>query len=194
MNLANRDMSYMRKYQFENPKKYLSKGVKVPRFRKTKKQIRNRALYAAMLSKDIKGSELASKIGVTSRTVNAWITDGAVPKDENIDKVCNILGYPQHILFNEKVLHESPIICLPKESKYYKRVTAVSEAKNNILHGLLIVHNISLSDFAEWVNLAPATIRKYIHSRFLPDVKAQKIISDFFKVPTNVLFYDAIRD
>ncbi|MBP1309216.1 ribosome-binding protein aMBF1 (putative translation factor) [Paenibacillus sp. 1182] len=193
MNHTNRDMSYFEKYQEENPVKYLGRGIKVSRFRKTKKQIRNRILYAILLSKDIKLSDLAKKIGVSSRRVNDWVMGGAQPNDHNMSKMCDVLNYPHHILFNEEVMKNSPIICIPSRSKYYKRVVAVSPAQNNILHGLLVVYDISLGDFATWLDLDPTTIRKYIHRKFLPDPQIQKRMADFFRIPANILFYDALR-
>ncbi|KJD43794.1 DNA-binding protein [Paenibacillus terrae] len=184
-------MSYFEKYQKVNPAKYLSKGVKKSRFRKAKKQIRNRVLYAILLSKDIKLSELANKVGVSPRAVIAWVMDGIVPNEHNMGKVCAVLNYPHHILFNEEIVNRSPIICVQNQSKYYKRVVALSAAKNKILHGLMIVYDISLNDLAKELNLTHSTIRKYIHNKFLPDIQIQKNISDFFKIPANVMFYDA---
>ncbi|WPQ59820.1 helix-turn-helix domain-containing protein [Paenibacillus polymyxa] len=192
MNNANRDMSYFKMYQKENPLKYLSRGIKVSRFRKTKKQIRNRVLYAILLSKDIKLSDLAKNVGVSSRGVNGWVM-GAQPNDHNMSKLCDFLNYPHHILFNEEIVNRSPIICIPSRSKYYKRVVAVSPAQNNVLHGLLVLYDISLGDFATWLDLGPATIRKYIHRKCLPDPQIQKRMADFFRIPANILFYDALR-
>ncbi|MDP9675228.1 hypothetical protein J2W97_001211 [Paenibacillus jamilae] len=192
MNIKNRDMSYMKKYQEVNPKLYLSKGVKVPRFRKTKKQIKNRILYSLMLSKDIKVSEMANLVGVTHRTANAWIVDGIIPADSNVEKVCSIMDYPSHILFNDGILKSSPIICLPKQSKHYKRVVAVSPVNNHILYGLMILYDISLKDLASFLNINISTLRKYLHNNFLPDETNRKNISDFFKVSESILFYDFI--
>lgn len=172
--------------------KYLSRGVKVPRFRKTNKQIKNRVLYAILLSKDIKISKFASLIGVVPRTIQGWIVSGSVPNGENLKLVCEVLKYPQHILFNPDVLKDSPIICVPNKSKYHKNVTSRSGVKNEIIHGLLILHDISITDAAVWCDLHPGTLRKYVHCNHLPQEDFQLKLSDFFRISQSILFYNVI--
>lgn len=190
MNLENRDMSYFQGYQYINPELYLSKGVRVSRFRKSSKQIKNRLLYAILLSKNIKFSELAKRIGVSPRTVNNWVINGAMPNEENRDRVCTVLNYPPHLLFNEDSIRTSSIICIPHQSKYYRRVQAVSDTYNKVLHGLMILHDISVKDLSKWLEISPATLRKYLHNPLLPDPEYQDRLSSFFRVSVDLLFID----
>ena len=61
-------------------RKYLGKGVRVKRFRRpTRCQIRNRVLLAVLMANDIKLSQLAEELGVSSRSVSAWVYEGRVP-------------------------------------------------------------------------------------------------------------------
>lgn len=86
----------------EQAQKYLCKGVRVLRFRKTKTwKVVNRYLYGLMFSEDIKIAELAEALKVSPRTVAAWIYEGTLPKQETREKVCKILNSPETILFNE---------------------------------------------------------------------------------------------
>lgn len=61
--------------------------------------IRNKILYGILFSYDIKLSELAEEIGVTPRTVQAWVFEGRLPNKENRAELSRILGYPEYILF-----------------------------------------------------------------------------------------------
>ncbi|MGV2686424.1 helix-turn-helix domain-containing protein, partial [Clostridium perfringens] len=81
-------------------RKYLGKGVRGKRFRRpTRCQIRNRVLLAVLMANDIKLSQLAEELGVSSRSVSAWVYEGRVPGKNNLEKACDYLGYPRHILF-----------------------------------------------------------------------------------------------
>lgn len=69
--------------------------------------IENRIMYGIMYSKDIKVSDLAERVGVTSRTVQRWLFEGSVPNEENQIKCVEILGYPKEILFYDILYKES---------------------------------------------------------------------------------------
>lgn len=89
----------------EQAQKYLCKGVRVLRFRKTKTwKVVNRYLYGLMFAEDMKIAEMASLVKVSPRTVAAWIYEGTIPKQETKEKVCEILRSPETILFNEAEL------------------------------------------------------------------------------------------
>lgn len=61
-------------------RKYLGKGIRVKRFRKPSRcQIRNRVLLAVLMANDIKLSQLAEDISVSSRSVSAWVYEGRIP-------------------------------------------------------------------------------------------------------------------
>lgn len=180
---------YLSKHMAYNIEHYLRKGVKVTRFRKTNKQVRNRILYAILLSKNIKFSELADLIGVSSRSINYWVIDGVIPSLKRRRQVCSVLGYPDHVLFNNEIKYSHPIICIPHASKYHKGVTARSKVKNEILHGLLILYNISTTDYAHWIDLHPGTVRKYLHTpNFIPSIESQRKTADFFKIAPQILY------
>lgn len=85
-------------------KKFLGKGIKKKRFRRKLKSwnIVNRYLYGLMFSEDIKVSDMAELVGVHERTVQRWIFEGGIPKEETMDKISEILNAPKHILFNEQ--------------------------------------------------------------------------------------------
>lgn len=85
-------------------RKYLGKGVRVKRFRKpTRCQIRNRVLLAVLMANDIKLSQLAEDLSISSRSVSAWVYEGRIPGSTNLDKTCQLLGYPRHILLMRKL-------------------------------------------------------------------------------------------
>lgn len=86
----------------ERARRVLGKGIRKKRFRRLKTwEIKNRYMLGLMFADDIKVSDLAERIGVSARTVQAWIYEGRIPKDENIEKVCEILKCPEDILFCE---------------------------------------------------------------------------------------------
>lgn len=115
-------------------RKYLGQGVRVKRFRRPKRsQIRNRVLLAILMAKDIKLSRLAEELSVSSRSVSAWVYEGRIPSRTNLDKVCRLLGYPSHILFNEALVRQSPIVCQPTPSRFMKRTLAGSPAAMSFL-------------------------------------------------------------
>ncbi len=88
--------------------RYLGKGIRKKRFRRKLKSwnIINRYLYGLMFSEDIKVSDMAEMVGVHERTVQRWIFEGGIPKEETKEKVSKILNAPKHVLFNEKDMEE----------------------------------------------------------------------------------------
>jgi len=48
---------------------------------------------------DLKLSDFAEMVGVNPRTVQAWVFEGREPNDENREKICKLLVYPEEILF-----------------------------------------------------------------------------------------------
>lgn len=174
-------------------RKYLGKGVRVKRFRKpTRCQIRNRVLLAILMANDIKLSYLAEQLSVSSRSVSAWVYEGRVPGKKNMEKVCQYLGYPRHILFNEELLAKSPIICQPEHSRFMRRTLTRSPVSNKILTGLCMVHDLSVSDVSDWINVHPGTFRKWLHQGALPSMTFQDKTEDFFRIPKTILFADCV--
>lgn len=174
-------------------RKYLGKGVRVKRFRKpTRCQIRNRVLLAILMANDIKLSYLAEQLSVSSRSVSAWVYEGRVPGKKNMEKVCQYLGYPRHILFNEDLLTKSPIICQPEHSRFMRRTLTRSPVSNKILTGLCMVHDLSVSDVSDWINVHPGTFRKWLHQGALPSMTFQDKTEDFFRIPKTILFADCV--
>lgn len=162
----------------------------IPRFRKIKKQVKNRILYAILLSRDIKISQLASAIGVSTRNINLWIVKGSIPNKRNLELICSYLGYPKSILFNQEILNSSPIICLPALSPFYKRKTPT---KNEILHGLMILYNTSYTGISVATGFDTRTLRRYVQKDFLPPKEHQIRLSVFFRIPHTLLFYNVLR-
>lgn len=174
-------------------RKYLGKGVRVKRFRKpTRCQIRNRVLLAILMANDIKLSYLAEQLSVSSRSVSAWVYEGRVPGKKNMEKVCQYLGYPRHILFNEDLLTKSPIICQPEHSRFMRRTLTRSPVSNKILTGLCMVHDLSVSDVSDWINVHPGTFRKWLHQGALPSMTFQDKTEGFFRIPKTILFADCV--
>jgi transcriptional regulator with XRE-family HTH domain len=174
-------------------RKYLGKGVRVKRFRKpTRCQIRNRVLLAILMVRDIKLSSLAEELSISARSVSAWVYEGRIPSKKNMDNVCNYLGYPRHILFNESLLEKSPIICQPAHSKFMRRTVTRSPVSNHILTGLCMVYDLSVSDVSKWINVHPGTFRKWLHQGTLPSITFQDKTEDFFHIPKSILFADCV--
>lgn len=174
-------------------RKYLGKGIRVKRFRKPSRcQIRNRVLLAVLMANDIKLSQLAEELGVSSRSVSAWVYEGRVPGKKNLDKVCQFLGYPHHILFNRTVTANSPIICQPSSSRFMRRTLTRSPVDNKILTGLCMVHDLSVSDVSEWMHIHPGTFRKWLHQGTLPSPSFQDRAELFFRIPKFILFADCV--
>lgn len=172
-------------------RKYLGQGVRVKRFRRPKRsQIRNRVLLAILMAKDIKLSRLAEELSVSSRSVSAWVYEGRIPSRTNLDKVCRLLGYPSHILFNEALLRQSPIVCQPTPSRFMKRSLAGSPNCNIILTGLCMVYDFSVTDVSIWIGVHPGTFRKWLHQSHLPTLALQEKAENFFRIPRNILFAD----
>lgn len=174
-------------------RKYLGKGIRVKRFRRPSRcQVRNRVLLAVLMANDIKLSQLAEELGVSSRSVSAWVYEGRVPGKKNLDKVCQFLGYPHHILFNRTVTTSSPIICQPASSRFMRRTLTRSPVDNKILTGLCMVHDLSVSDVSQWMNIHPGTFRKWLHQGTLPSPSFQDRAEQFFRIPKFILFADCI--
>lgn len=172
-------------------RKYLGKGVRVKRFRRpTRCQIRNRVLLAVLMANDIKLSQLAEELGVSSRSVSAWVYEGRVPGKNNLEKACSYLGYPRHILFREELLEQSPLICQPAPSRFMKRTLTRSPVSNRILTGLCMVHDLSVSDVSRWIGVHPGTFRKWLHQGTVPSAAFQEKAEQFFRIPKSVLFAD----
>ncbi|MGF7045836.1 transcriptional regulator with XRE-family HTH domain [Paenibacillus sp. DS2015] len=174
-------------------RKYLGKGVRVKRFRKpTRCQIRNRVLLAVLMVKDIKLSKLAEELSVSSRSVSVWVYEGRIPSKKNLDKVCQYLGYPRHILFNEEVIQKSPVICQPSHSHFMRRTITRSPIQNQILTGLCMVHDLSVSDVSQWIGAHPGTFRKWLHQGTHPSRTFQDKTEQFFRIPKSILFADSV--
>ncbi|WP_322903521.1 XRE family transcriptional regulator [Paenibacillus campi] len=174
-------------------RKYLGKGVRVKRFRRpTRCQIRNRVLLAVLMVKDIKLSELAERLSVSSRSVSAWVYEGRLPGKANLEKVCRELGYPHHILFNPQVINNSPVICQQAPSRFMKRTITRSPVRNHILTGLCMVHDLSVTDVSHWIGVHPGTFRKWLHQATLPSPAFQEKTEQFFRIPKSVLFADCV--
>ena len=174
-------------------RKYLGKGVRVKRFRKpTRCQVRNRVLLAILMANDIKLSQLAEDLSVSSRSVSAWVYEGRIPGKKNLEQVCQHLGYPAHILFNESVIQKSPIICKPEASRFMRRTLTRSPVKNKILTGLCMVHDLSVTDVSKWMGIHPGTFRKWLHQGTMPSLSYQEKAEEFFRIPKTILFVDCI--
>ncbi|SCY64853.1 helix-turn-helix domain-containing protein [Alkaliphilus peptidifermentans] len=86
----------------ERARRVLGKGIRKKRFRRLKKwEVKNRYMLGLMFADDIKVSDMAERIGVSPRTVQAWLYEGRIPKDENIEKICKELNCPEEILFRD---------------------------------------------------------------------------------------------
>lgn len=172
-------------------RKYLGQGVRVKRFRRPKRsQIRNRVLLAILMAKDMKLSRLAEELSVSSRSVSAWVYEGRIPSRTNLDKVCRLLGYPSHILFNEALLRQSPIVCQPTPSRFMKRTLAHAPQSNVIMTGLCMVYDFSVTDVSIWIGVHPGTFRKWLHQCHLPTPALQEKAENFFRIPRHILFAD----
>ncbi|WP_379137195.1 helix-turn-helix domain-containing protein [Paenibacillus sp. sgz500958] len=176
-------------------RKYLGQGVRVKRFRRPQRsQIRNRVLLAILMAKDIKLSQFAEDLSVSSRSVSAWVYEGRIPSRNNIDKACRLLGYPAHILFNETVIRQSPILCQPDPSRFMKRALSHSPKRNVILTGLCMVYDLSVTDVSRWIGIHPGTFRKWLHYGHLPALSFQDKASQFFRISPSILFADCDPD
>lgn len=92
----------MKQESRELARRYLGKGIRKKRFRRASVwKVKNRILYGLMFTEDIKVSDLADMIGVSNRTVQAWIYEGRKPSEENISKAAEILKVSPHVLFME---------------------------------------------------------------------------------------------
>jgi len=168
----------------------VSKGYKKMRFRKLSKQINNRVLYSILLSKEITISQFTEKLGISKITINNCVFEGMIPAGEDKQKITVFLNYPIDIIFNQNMINCNPIICIPEASHYYKRVISNSPKVNRILHGLFILHDLSISDVARWTGIHPHTLRDYINNKIIPPYDYQVELSNFFRIPVGILFYD----
>ncbi|ASA20617.1 helix-turn-helix domain-containing protein [Paenibacillus donghaensis] len=172
-------------------RKYLGQGVRVKRFRRpTRSQIRNRVLLAVLMAKDMKLSRLAEELSVSSRSVSAWVYEGRIPSSNNRDKACRLLGYPAHVLFNEALVRQSPIVCQPTPSRFMRRNLSGAPHSNIILTGLCMVYDFSVTDVSIWIGVHPGTFRKWLHYSLMPSQTLQEKAEDFFRIPRHILFAD----
>ncbi|CAM3370535.1 helix-turn-helix domain-containing protein [Marinicrinis lubricantis] len=175
----------------EKNRHHIGKGVRISRFRKPNSwTIQNRILMSILIVENIKLSELAKQVGVSPRTVAAWIYEGRRPSEDNQQKVADIVGLPPHIVFSEQ--QGDGIIDIPEESKFMFRVIKNSPVKNRILAGMLAVHDISATDLCRWIDISPATLRKYIHQGTNPSPEIQEKLSSFFKMPLSLMFVETL--
>ncbi|MFP4457910.1 MAG: hypothetical protein ACLFPS_09685 [Clostridia bacterium] len=92
-------MADIREY-YDISKEELAKGGSKKAFRKLKEwTVKNKILYGILFSYDIKLSDFAEMIGVSSRAVQRWVFEGKSPNRENRKKICELLDYPEYILF-----------------------------------------------------------------------------------------------
>lgn len=83
------------------------KGEGIRKFRRpTTWNIENKILYGLLFAIDMDNNErqmkvkdFADKVGVNERTAAAWIFEGRKPTTENRQKICELLGYPENIIF-----------------------------------------------------------------------------------------------
>lgn len=88
----------------ERARRVLGKGIRKKRFRRLKSwEVKNRYMLGLMFADDIKVSDMAERLGVSPRTVQAWIYEGRIPSDKNIKKVCKELNCPEEILFRDLI-------------------------------------------------------------------------------------------
>ncbi|WP_410511850.1 helix-turn-helix transcriptional regulator [Paenibacillus sp. BR2-3] len=173
-------------------RKYLGQGVRVKRFRRPQRsQIRNRVLLAILMAKDVKLSQFAEELSISSRSVSAWVYEGRIPSKTNMDKACRLLGYPAHILFNEALIRESPILCQPSPSRFMKRTQSSSSKRNYILSGLCMVYDLSVTDVSHWISIHPGTFRKWLHYGHTPANSLQEKAARFFRIPQYILFAES---
>lgn len=62
--------------------------IRTPR----KWNIENEKLYKALIEKRMPISELANRVGVTTRTAERWVFQKGEPKDKNKNKINKVLG------------------------------------------------------------------------------------------------------
>ncbi|MFO7818610.1 MAG: hypothetical protein R6V17_00080 [Halanaerobacter sp.] len=73
-----------------------------PRFRSLNKwNVTNRVLFGVLFVEDIKPSELADMIGVTTRSVERWCFENADPSEKNKEKISAALKAPKEQLFSD---------------------------------------------------------------------------------------------
>lgn len=82
-------------------------GEGVRKFRKpTSNGIQNKILYGILFAidmdinqKEMKIKDFSEGVGISTRSIQRYIYEGDRPSDENIEKICDYLGYPERILF-----------------------------------------------------------------------------------------------
>jgi transcriptional regulator with XRE-family HTH domain len=177
---------------FTDNRHRLDFGVRKPRFRSAR-TIMNRGLYALLLVLDIKPSELAKMVGVTSRSVAAWLYDGVRPSEKNQDTISKVLEYPVHILFPD-FKFEDIKISIPVEGKFYWRVITSSPVAFKILAGMFALHDLPFNKTCEYIGVSPCSMGRYIHKGKLPTVQYMMKIADFFEMPAYILFAEYFMD
>lgn len=169
----------------------IGKGIRKPRFRKPKHwTVSNRVLMAVLIAEDVKLSELAEALRVAPRTVAAWVYEGVRPTEEYRAAIAFKFGLPQHILFHsDEQASMAPASRI--EGRFYKRAL-LGAKRNRILSGLFAVHGVSPAAFSRSRGIAPATTRKYMHQGTLPEPEYRQAYCDFFGLPEEVLFHEAM--
>lgn len=64
-------------------------------------EAKNRILFGLILLSGKTMTETAEEIGVDIRTLERWIYDGVIPKQDRMESVCAYFDYPAHVLFYE---------------------------------------------------------------------------------------------
>ena len=65
------------------------------------RDVQNKVLLGLIMTVSYKKTleQLADDLGVSVRTIERWIYDGVIPKDENLKRVCSYFNYPPQVLF-----------------------------------------------------------------------------------------------
>lgn len=168
----------------------VGKGIHKPRFRKPKKWVvQNRVLMSVLMVEDVKLSELATEMKVSTRTVAAWIYQGIKPTEEYRAFISFKFGLPQWVLFYDDQMYDR---VAPITDKKFNKGVLLGTKVNRVLTGLFAVHNLSPSEFSRLKGIAPATTRKYMHIGAYPDSQYRQIYCDYFGLPEEILFYECL--
>lgn len=164
---------------------HLGKGIRKPRFRKASvNSVKNRILMSVLYGSNTKLSELAEVIGVSSRSVTAWVYERN-PGDVNRMKIADVMGFPENILFYDHCGAEE--IEVPFETRVHLGFLG-EKIQNVILAGLMIVHDINHPDLAEHLGYNRRLFAAHIHDGRIPPDEVQAKVSKFFRIPTNIIY------
>lgn len=168
----------------EQNRKYMGKGIRVPRFRKpTKRKPRNAVLLALLMIEDIKLSELAKRLNVSQRSVNAWVYERD-PSADNQLRISDTLGYPLKLIFNH-----------PKQSaevSFDTQFNALSKRAVNplpVLTGLFMVYDVSPVHLCEFLQIPASNLRTCMRKGKEPIPAYRDQLCHFFRLPPDILFY-----